>query len=92
MATLTKSQPALPDDSLISISSSIPAPFSSADRAYIIRSTQNHPITPTSVANGHPLHAQESQVSGDVLLNTDRGSPTANQVSFDPVPIVASHT
>jgi hypothetical protein len=85
MATLTKSQPAPLDDNRISLSSSIPAPFSSADRDYILQSSHavglRHPFTPSPIAHEHPPHAQENQVFGEVLLNADRVSPTATQVS-----------
>jgi len=83
MATLTKSQPALLDDDRITLSSSIPAPFSSADRDYILHSHTNslhHSVTPSPIAPEHLLHAQESQVVGEDLLNADRTSP-AIQVS-----------
>lgn len=85
MATLTKSQPAPLDDSRISLSSSIPAPFSSADRDYILQPSHavspRHPIMPSPIAHGHPPHAQEAQEFGEVLLNADRVSPAATQVS-----------
>ena len=83
MATLTKSRPAQLDDSRIELSSSVPAPFSSADRDYILHSSHtnglHHAITPPPIAHEPPL-AQESQVDGEVLLNGDRSSP-AIQVS-----------
>lgn len=85
MATLTKSQPAS-DDNLVSLPSSIPAPFSSADRAYILRSShsnyQPHPITSTSAALEHPPRTKETQVFGEVALNAGTESPTATRVSI----------
>lgn len=76
MAALTKSRPTQLDDSRIALSSSIPTPFSSADRDYILHSSHtnglHHPITPSSITHEHPPLAQESQVDGEVLLNTDR--------------------
>ena len=75
MAALTKSRPAL-DDSRITLSSSIPTPFSSADRDYILHSSHtnglHHAITPSPISHEHPPLAQESQVDGEVLLNADR--------------------
>jgi hypothetical protein len=83
MATLTKSHPVSPDSNLISLSSSIPTPFSSTDRAYIYRSSHSshHPITPKPLAHEHPPHTQESQALEEALLNVDRESPAATQVS-----------
>jgi hypothetical protein len=76
MAALTKSRPAQLDDNRIALSSSIPTPFSSADRDYILHSSHtnglHHPITPSPIAHDHAPHAQESQVDGEVLLNADR--------------------
>jgi hypothetical protein len=66
MATLIKSQSQPVDDQLISLSSSIPAPFSSTDRAYILRaasqpSLPHRPITPTSLAPDLPPHTLQTQ-------------------------------
>jgi ubiquitin-protein ligase E3 D len=84
MAALTKSRPAQLDDNRITLSSSIPTPFSSTDRDYILHSSHtnglHHAITPSPIAYEHPPLAQESQVDGEVLLNADRVSP-AIQVS-----------
>lgn len=75
MAALTKSRPAQLDDNRVTLSSSIPAPFSSADRDYILHSSHtnglHHAITP-SIAHEHSPLAQESQVDGEVVLNVDR--------------------
>ena len=76
MAALTKSRPAQLDDNRITLSSSIPSPFSSADRDYILHSShangRHHAITPSPIAHEHSPLAQESQVDGEVLLNADR--------------------
>jgi ubiquitin-protein ligase E3 D len=76
MAALTKSRPAQLEDNRISLSSSIPAPFSSSDRDYILHSSHtnglHHAITPSPITHEHPPLAQESQVDGEVLLNADR--------------------
>jgi len=86
MATLTKSQPVPSDDSLISLSSSIPAPFSSADRAYVLRSSHSdglpNLITPTRAAYEHPGRTEEDHISEETPLITDgETSATAIQVS-----------
>ena len=83
MATLAKFQP-LPvdDDQLISLSSSVPAPFSSTDRAYILRASQpiplNHPITPTSLPPdlSSPTQETEAQHLREALSRTDDESLT----------------
>lgn len=71
MATLTKSQSLPLDDQLISLSSSIPAPFSSTDRAYILRASQSalshHPITPTSLTPDLPPPTQEDPVARETV-------------------------
>jgi hypothetical protein len=76
MAALTKSRPTQLDDNRIALSSSVPTPFSSADRDYILHPSHtnglHHPITPSPIAYEHPPLAQESQVDGEVLLNVDR--------------------
>jgi ubiquitin-protein ligase E3 D len=76
MAALTKSRPAQLDDNRIALSSSIPTPFSSTDRDYILHSSHtndsHHAITPSPIAHEHPPLAQESQVDGEVVLNADR--------------------
>jgi ubiquitin-protein ligase E3 D len=76
MAALTKSRPAQLDDNRITLSSSIPTPFSSSDRDYILHSSHtnglHHAITPSPIAHEHPPLAQESQVDGEILLNADR--------------------
>lgn len=73
MAALTKSRPAQLDDSRTTLSSSIPTPFSSVDRDYILHSSHtnglHHAITPSPTAHEHPPLTQESQ---EVLLNADR--------------------
>jgi hypothetical protein len=75
MATLTKSHTVSPDDNLTSLASSIPAPFSPADHAYIRQSshttTPHHSITPMT---------QEAQALEEVLPNVEREAPTAIQV------------
>jgi hypothetical protein len=85
MATITKSQPASLEDNMIPLPSSIPAPFSSSDRDFILRSSHtdslHHPITSSPIAHEHLQHAQETQVFGKVLLNSDRVSPTTTQVN-----------
>jgi len=82
MATLTKSHPVSPNNNL---SSSIPAPFSLADRAYILQSSHSsnlhHPTTPTPSTHENSSHAQEAQAPGEVHLDVDGESPTAIQVS-----------
>jgi hypothetical protein len=76
MAALTKTRPAQLDDNRITLSSSIPTPFSSTDRDYILHSSHtnglHHAVTPSPIAQEHPPLAQESQVDGEVLLNADR--------------------
>jgi hypothetical protein len=88
MAALTKSRPTQLEDNKITLSSSIPTPFSSADRDYILHSNTNglhHSITP-SIMDEHPPLIQESQVDGEVLLNADRVVSSfmlpSNQVSY----------
>jgi hypothetical protein len=75
MAALTKTRPTQLDDNRVALSSSIPTPFSSTDRDYILHSSQTngllHPITPSPIAHEHPPPAQESQVD-EVLLDADR--------------------
>ena len=81
MATLTKSHTVSQDDNL---ASSIPAPFSPADRAYIRQSSHttnpHHSITPKTSTHEHPPRTQEAQAPEEVLPNVDRESPTAIQV------------
>ena len=88
MATLTKFQPAELDDNRLALSSSIPAPFSSAERDFILQSPVSNglprSITPSPIAHQHPRLAQETQVFGEVLLNVDRASPTVAQVNSLP--------
>jgi hypothetical protein len=81
MATLAKFQPVPVDDNqLTSLSSSIPAPFSSTDRAYILRTSQsspsNHPITPTSLPPDLPSCTQEAEAQHlrETLSRTDEES------------------
>ena len=78
MATLTKSH--LVDvhaqsDEPLSLSSSIPSPFSSTDRAYILRSSQSNPVTP--LPSRSLLHEDLSPVShsGTTLLRPRSSSP-----------------
>ncbi|KAI0250715.1 HECT-like ubiquitin-conjugating enzyme-binding-domain-containing protein, partial [Lactifluus subvellereus] len=75
MATLTKSKSLPVDDQLISLSTSIPAPFSSTDRAYILRASQSalppHPITPTSLAPDLPPRTQEAPVFRETVPYVD---------------------
>jgi len=82
MATLTKSHPVSPTNNL---SSSIPAPFSLADRACILQSSHlsslHHPTTPTPSTHEKPPRAQEAQAPGEVHLDVDGELPTAIQVS-----------
>ena len=84
MATLTKSHTVSPDDNLTSLASSIPAPFSPADRAYIRQSshvtTPHHSITPKTSTHEHPPRTQEAQALGEVLPNVDREPLTVIQV------------
>ncbi|KAI9509320.1 HECT-like ubiquitin-conjugating enzyme-binding-domain-containing protein [Russula earlei] len=80
MATLTKSQPVPSEEGLIS---SIPAPFSSAERAYILQSSHadgsRHTVTPTPATYEHPSRPQEARVSEEVILNADRIPSTTHQ-------------
>jgi hypothetical protein len=80
MATLTKSHPVSPNNNL---SSSIPAPFSLADRAYILQSSHSsslhHPTTPTPSTHENP--SQEAQALGEVHLDMDGELATVIQVS-----------
>jgi hypothetical protein len=83
MATLTKSHPVSPTNNL---SSSIPAPFSLADRARILQSSHpsslHHPTTPTPSTHEKPSRVQETQAPGEVHLDDVDGElPTAIQVS-----------
>jgi hypothetical protein len=81
MATLAKFQP-LPvdDDQLTSLSSTIPAPFSSTDRAYILRDSQSTPPNrPTSlVPPDLPSCTQEAEAQHlrEALSRTDEESLT----------------
>ncbi|KAH9963013.1 HECT-like ubiquitin-conjugating enzyme-binding-domain-containing protein [Russula dissimulans] len=83
MATLTKSRPVPPDDGLISLSSSIPAPFSSADRAHILRSSHSDGlprlITPTRAAYEDARPAEEAQISEEALLGDASLTATQDQ-------------
>jgi len=81
MATLTKSHTVSPDDTL---ASSIPAPFSPADRAYIQQpshtTTPHHPIMPKPSTHEHPPRIQEVQTPEEALQNVDQESATTIQV------------
>lgn len=84
MATLTKSRTVSPSDNLTPLASSIPAPFSAADRAYIREpshtTTPHHLITPKPSTHEHPPRIQEAQAPEEVLQNVDQESATTIQV------------
>lgn len=78
MATLTKSQLVdvrVQSDESLPLSSSIPSPFSPADRAYIFRSSQSNPVTPRhepiSVPDTNLLHPRSESPVRPSLQDQD---------------------
>jgi hypothetical protein len=85
MATLTKSHPVdvhVQSDEPISLSSSIPSPFSPTDRAYILRTSQSNPVTPLPSQARSLRHEDLSPVShaGTTLLRLRSSSPVRPSV------------